>query len=836
SNGGGDEVGDLSLTTDSSLVLYAAAYDADSNYVKDTVVTWNQTGSLDGFPKTGSQIVFEPETAPVSGKITVSAGGLTPDTTGVISVGTGQIQKIVIMSGLGSAADTLKALQMTTDADTTLYAAAYDRYGNFVDNVSVTWSESGGTGIFSVGIGTSSTFSADNIGKGVLTASYMGITDKVYVDVLPGLLSYLIIRDGSNGGGDEVGDLSLTTDSSLVLYAAAYDADSNYVKDTVVTWNQTDNLDGFPKTGSQIVFEPWTAPSVGKIIASVDDLESDSTGTISVLMPPFIKYITNSLEPTIVTSGIDTIFSMDVCNIGNIGVTLNTQSFFTFYDSDGDSFITFLQSNTASSSIGDTVRLVFGNDTIPPGLSGGKYSSELHLFGVDSLGNSFSQIVLIEPNGIYNQVITIDAIDAKRESVTQGQDSLIVEMEITNHGLLPIFNIDTKLSFRKDLLSITTEYTQIRTDTFTQVAPGVSVTLSFLVYVQESATQGKITLNGFVSGFYNGVRIEDNDSNIKDTWTVNLKPSITYTENSIKPNKVTLGQTKIFSLSVNNSGGIGLTIDPRTILTVNNGSDTLIFPISSTVTSLNDGENDTLSFRSGTIPVDFQSGSYRPKLWIKGSDDNKCLFSDDIILTNDLVIQDPAILSTIDGTLSPDTVTQGQIVEFQVNLINTGGVNAILNMDSTYIKIIDNDIVEHKRTIDTTYTVSTGSTQKITFNSFTETIAAGVYQVKYFLSGKDANGFDFSFVDSSSANELCVQSPPNLTFISVDPNNVRTEGEYALTLSIKNIGDAGFLVTSSSYMTFIDSKQKKEYKAFLPQSSFMEGRGKNSDLDFKTVQ
>ena len=35
--------------------------------------------------------------------------------------------------------------------------------------------------------------------------------------------SYLKIRDASGGGGVEVGDITMTTDESLTLYAAVYD-------------------------------------------------------------------------------------------------------------------------------------------------------------------------------------------------------------------------------------------------------------------------------------------------------------------------------------------------------------------------------------------------------------------------------------------------------------------------------------------------------------------------------------------------------------------------------------------------------------------------------------
>ena len=51
------------------------------------------------------------------------------------------------------------------------------------------------------------------------------------------------IRDASGGAGVEVGDVTMTTDESLTLYAAVYDADNNYLQDISVDWTNTGNLE-----------------------------------------------------------------------------------------------------------------------------------------------------------------------------------------------------------------------------------------------------------------------------------------------------------------------------------------------------------------------------------------------------------------------------------------------------------------------------------------------------------------------------------------------------------------------------------------------------------------
>ena len=45
-NGDGSEVGDSTITADESMILYAAGYDSDNNYIGDISINWDLTGQL----------------------------------------------------------------------------------------------------------------------------------------------------------------------------------------------------------------------------------------------------------------------------------------------------------------------------------------------------------------------------------------------------------------------------------------------------------------------------------------------------------------------------------------------------------------------------------------------------------------------------------------------------------------------------------------------------------------------------------------------------------------------------------------------------------------------
>ena len=57
----------------------------------------------------------------------------------------------------------------------------------------------------------------------------------------------------------EVGDITMTTDESLTLYAAVYDADNNYLQDISVDWTNTANLDDISNNGTSYIYSPLNA-------------------------------------------------------------------------------------------------------------------------------------------------------------------------------------------------------------------------------------------------------------------------------------------------------------------------------------------------------------------------------------------------------------------------------------------------------------------------------------------------------------------------------------------------------------------------------------------------
>ncbi|MFQ5864978.1 MAG: hypothetical protein ACE5IW_07095, partial [bacterium] len=102
-------------------------------------------------------------------------------------------------------------------------------------------------------------------------------------NVKPAALDHLRILNAAGGLGTEVGDIALTLDDQIILHAAGLDAFDNYIRDVVVNWGRTGDLDlPNPLAGTSTILDPVTPGTSGQITADTTGVTGDSTGTITV--------------------------------------------------------------------------------------------------------------------------------------------------------------------------------------------------------------------------------------------------------------------------------------------------------------------------------------------------------------------------------------------------------------------------------------------------------------------------------------------------------------------------------------------------------------------------
>ncbi len=279
--GGGVEFTTSLITADQSVSLYAAGYDANNNYVSEVTATWSSTGSLDQIGATGTSFTFNPVKAPASGTIEARNGDHF-DNTGIIEVTVGALAGIRINTAVGAGGLEFLNYDMNADQSVNLHSAGYDADGNFRSMVSSTWSNTGNLDIINL-IGSSITFNPVKApATGTIRASFSGFLDDTGpITISVGALNYISINDQPGIDGVAVGNVTITVDDMLSLYASAYDADGNYRSGVNASWSTTGGLDSQTGLGDNFIFNPETAPTSGQIQAFFSG-RSDNTGIITV--------------------------------------------------------------------------------------------------------------------------------------------------------------------------------------------------------------------------------------------------------------------------------------------------------------------------------------------------------------------------------------------------------------------------------------------------------------------------------------------------------------------------------------------------------------------------
>jgi hypothetical protein len=86
-------------------------------------------------------------------------------------------------------------------------------------------------------------------------------------------LAHLSIRWEPGGWGDRVWNIRMTAGDQVTMYAAGYDENWRYIGDQVVVWSTTGTLDDpLDYVGFSLTYSPTTAPTTGKIVATLDNI------------------------------------------------------------------------------------------------------------------------------------------------------------------------------------------------------------------------------------------------------------------------------------------------------------------------------------------------------------------------------------------------------------------------------------------------------------------------------------------------------------------------------------------------------------------------------------
>jgi hypothetical protein len=284
--GNTQEVGAVSLTTDQTLTVHAAGYDAANNYLGDQTVTWSVGGNIGVLSSTSGISTTLDAKAPGVGFLAADHATAVDDVSGTIIVSVGAPHHIKILSGAIGATEEVTTVTLVSGQSLVVHASAFDADDNYISDVSVTWSVSGGIGTLSTATGISTVFTGNSAGSGVITADHPVLLDDATgsITVLSGALSFIKIVEGAAGNGPELGAKTLTTDQTLAVHAAGYDASGNYLGDFSVAWSVSGGNGVLSNSmGTATTFDA-KIPGTGFITADHAAAIDDISGTITITL------------------------------------------------------------------------------------------------------------------------------------------------------------------------------------------------------------------------------------------------------------------------------------------------------------------------------------------------------------------------------------------------------------------------------------------------------------------------------------------------------------------------------------------------------------------------
>ena len=730
---------------------------------------------------------------------------MTSDATGTVTVGTGVLDQITIRDGSGGSGSEVETLSLTTDETHALYMAGYDQDNNYIRDVNVQWTVQGDIGTISTGTSYSSTtiFTATTIGTGTVQADTLTFQDQTgIITVSGGALSYLLIRDEANGGGSAVGAVNMTTDESLILYAAGYDADNNYLSDVDANWSVTGSLDGIASSGTSVEFLPSTSSTSGTIVVSSTGVTSDATGTITVINPPIIWFVEGTLSPSIIYAGLDTSFSMTVSNVGDLSVTLNPSTNFTF--SDGFETYTSVLIDSTYIEQSSNALLVFENQTVPNTLTPGQYTPYLNAIGFDEDGNNYNQAgIQIGSNPLSLAGFTINSIFCSNEQVWPGQDSILVTITVINHASQAADDLQVNIVFS----DYESEFTQTRIDTVESIPPNQQATLIIFVEVSESLPPGNVQLDCSLTGSIGDLTIYETGANNTDSWDVLSFPELYIVEESFSPEHIAQGQDITFALRLNNIGTMGVSLDQSTQLQLFDGSDSIICYLNDEINITGSGQNTLLNFNTTTVPISFLEQSYEPILKTYGVMENGSNYTQQIDAIDTLTVYEKININIIEGTLEPDTIIQGQNSIFSVDVSSNALLDLIFNENETFlsVKINDNDYTTNLKGDSL---LGVGGQAIVSYNAIefpTET-EIGDYQITFQFLG-DTEPFEIPFLsyDTTGFGKLTVIGPPEVEYeYGLEPLNVVVGEMVEFKIYVQNNGMCSVELSTQSTLHFSD--------------------------------
>ena len=311
---------------------------------------------------------------------------------------------------------------------------------------------------------------------------------------------------------------------------------------------------------------------------------------------------------------------------------------------------------------------------------------------------------------------SIDRLSLSASSLYRG-DQFVASVTISNYGSLPLTVDDLNLNSSQGEMV----FDSVVPDIPDQITGNSSTTFEIYTYVPLTYISEMTYFSASFSGFYNQQTVSD-VTGILDSLKVLSQQEATYVEHSLTPDILTQSGTYELRLALKNLGDNVISLTTDSYLQFASETDTFTAGLEVPTFLPTSGEDVDLFFEEKTIPEMMQSGTYAVELFLFGLQGGSS-YSEELTLTDSIMIETPPAISFVEESLSPDSVFRGSEIFPEMSIMNEGEAFVVVDLDLSRL-------------------VLTSGGQSIVFrvDASTDTIFAGTNVLK-FGSGRIPSDF-----------------------------------------------------------------------------------------------
>ncbi|MBN2072185.1 MAG: hypothetical protein JW814_12085 [Candidatus Krumholzibacteriota bacterium] len=413
--------------------------------------------------------------------------------------------------------------------------------------------------------------------------------------------------------------------------------------------------------------------------------------------------------------------------------------------------------------------------------------------------------------------------------VSRGQTQQY-SLDLGNSGEAPvILDADnTIFSFTDGLIVFSSQLTD------ESALPGVSVTnLEFIPgTIPLAMAPGRYPVTLSLIGTENGAPF-DTVFTLSDSVDVTEPAQVGYIASSIIPITVSKNSYVSFEAGLRNTGGSSVIADPYNSYIAFNDGVTTYYALLDRDRGFNiDTGDNTLYFKSIIVSEAMITGSYTPLIHVEGTE-NGIPFSDNIIVTDQVSVQEPSQLSINSIVILPtDRITADQTGPrvARVKIINNG--EASVRLDSMSLRlfagkdpVIDEYIlnpVDFFPGMEVLAGGVTDSFQVMITDNPSNQMTVGTVVVEATLYGTDLNSLEelVATTEYGGKGIFLVQTPavPFISGIipSVSEATILQTRDWTLDLVVKNSGQSDFDLDLDPAKTFLLFSTSGDFNVVYP--------------------